>query len=44
MTEQQTSLTQHLVSSNSTLNKKVNKLAEALEALTTNAFGMPSAG
>ena len=34
MTESQTSLTQHLVNSNSALNKKVDKLAEALEALT----------
>ena len=34
MSEQQTSLTQHLVNSNSALNKKVDKLAEALEALT----------
>src|SRR5712664_1541426 len=32
--QQQTSLTQHLVSSNNVLNKKVDKLAEALEALT----------
>jgi hypothetical protein len=34
MTEQQTSLSQHLVSSNNALNKKVDKLAEALENLT----------
>jgi hypothetical protein len=34
MTESQTFLTQHLVNSNSALNKKVDKLAEALEALT----------
>jgi retrotransposon gag protein len=32
--QQQTSLSQHLVSSNNALNKKVDKLAEALEALT----------
>ena len=32
--EQQTSLSQHLVSSNNALNKKVDKLAEALENLT----------
>jgi hypothetical protein len=34
MTEQQTSLSQHLINSNSALNKKVDKLAEALENLT----------
>jgi hypothetical protein len=32
--DQQTSLSQHLVSSNNALNKKVDKLAEALENLT----------
>jgi hypothetical protein len=32
--QQQTSVTQHLINSNSALNKKVDKLAEALEALT----------